>query len=256
MAEEILTHTHEVIDTDPRFTIDPKTKRITAGTGYLTLAQHAKNSERLTFYIPEKVIEGHDMTLCNHVRIHFSNISDDLQKRSSGIYKVTDLNTEGEAVTLSWLVDDDATRYAGALIFSIHFACINESGEVVYDFPTLTYSELTVGATVWNSDTIPEQYPDVIADFEARISALEAGAGVSPEQIQEAVNKYLDEHPVTAAKTFSNIKITEHADGSVTMYNTFTDGTSETIGIGAGDTPGISYNGVAIPTEWVTEVSE
>lgn len=60
----------------------------------------------------------------------------------------------------------------------------------------------------------------------------------------------------TDGKTFSNIKVTEHADGSVTMYNTFTDGTDETIAIGAGDTPGISYNGVAIPTEWVTEVSE
>lgn len=57
----------------------------------------------------------------------------------------------------------------------------------------------------------------------------------------------------TDGKTFSNIKITEHADGSVTMYNTFTDGTDETIAIGAGDTPGISYNGVAIPTEWVSE---
>ena len=57
----------------------------------------------------------------------------------------------------------------------------------------------------------------------------------------------------TDGKTFSNIKITEHADGSVTMYNTFTDGADETIAIGAGDTPGISYNGVAIPTEWVSE---
>lgn len=251
MAEEILTHTHEVIDTDPRFTIDPKTKRITAGTGYLTLAQHAKNSERLTFYIPEKVIEGHDMTLCNHVRIHFTNIADDLQHRSSGIYKVTDLNTEGEAVTLSWLVDDDATRYAGALIFSIHFACIDDSGEVVYDFPTLTFHELTVGATVWNGDTIPEQYPDIIADFEARISALEAGAGVSAEQIQAAVNKYLDEHPPTSLRTFSSILVAQHSDGSVTMQNTFTDGTSETIVIGSGDTPSISYNGVEIPVEWV-----
>lgn len=52
-------------------------------------------------------------------------------------------------------------------------------------------------------------------------------------------------------KTFSSIKITEQADGSVTMQNTFTDGTSETIVIGSGDTPSISYNGVEIPVEWV-----
>lgn len=54
-----------------------------------------------------------------------------------------------------------------------------------------------------------------------------------------------------AGKPIASIKITEHSDGSVTMQNTFTDGSSETIVIGSGDTPSISYNGVEIPVEWV-----
>lgn len=174
MAIEIETHAHEVIDTDPRFIIDPKTKKITAGTGNLTLAQHAKNSERLTFYIPDKIVEGHDMTLCNFTEIHFENIDAATGKKSVGIYKVTDLKADADSVTLSWLVDDDVTRYAGGLLFSIHFACIAEDGSVVYDFPTLTYSDLIVGATIWNSKTIEEQYPEIIEDFERRISSLEA----------------------------------------------------------------------------------
>lgn len=188
MAIEIETHAHEVIDTDPRFIIDPKTKKITAGTGNLTLAQHAKNSERLTFYLPEKVVEGYDMTACNKAQIHFENIDQATLKRSIGVYEVADLQQDGEGVSLSWLVDDKVTRYAGGLIFSIHFISIADDGSVLYDFPTLTYSEMTVGATVWAGDTIEEQYPEIIEDFERRISSLEAriktledtGTGGSP----------------------------------------------------------------------------
>ncbi len=178
MAEEILTHSRAVIDDDPEFVIDAETKKITAGSVNLTLAQFSKNSERLTFYISGKTIEGHDMSECNSVEIHFQNIKEDLTARNLGIYSVTDLKVqEDDSVTLSWLVDDDATQYAGGLIFSIHFACIDETGELIYDFPTLTYSGLTVGETVWNSATLVTKYPDIIAEFDARIAALEAGGG-------------------------------------------------------------------------------
>lgn len=235
MATEIQTHAHEVVDTDPRFLIDPKTKKITPGSANLTLAQHAVNSERITFYIPGKVVEGHDLTLCNDCQIHFENIDEKTGKRSFGPYNVDDLKAENEGVVLSWLIDEEATRYAGALIFSIHFACIGEDGEIVYDFPTLTCSVLTVGETVWNSQTMAEEYPDIIRDFERRISALEASPGGT-------------------GKPIKGFKITEHADGSITMKNTFTDGTYETFGIPAGEKPGyITYNGVAIPIEWVVE---
>ena len=54
------------------------------------------------------------------------------------------------------------------------------------------------------------------------------------------------------AKTFKDIEITENADGSVTMVNTFTDGSSETIVLAAGEKPAsATYNGVEIPIKWV-----
>lgn len=53
-------------------------------------------------------------------------------------------------------------------------------------------------------------------------------------------------------KPIATIKITEGADGSVTMENTFTDGEKETIFLPAGDKPAnVTYNGVAVPIEWV-----
>jgi len=52
-------------------------------------------------------------------------------------------------------------------------------------------------------------------------------------------------------ETIMGIKITENADGSVTMVNTFDGGGTETIVLAAGDKPAsVTYNGVSIPIEW------
>lgn len=53
--------------------------------------------------------------------------------------------------------------------------------------------------------------------------------------------------------------ITEYADGSVTMENTLSDGSKETIEIGAdadGKPNSLTYNGVDIPFEWKVETTE
>ena len=61
----------------------------------------------------------------------------------------------------------------------------------------------------------------------------------------------------SSGKTFASIKVTEHTDGRVTMENTFTDGSKETMVLAAGEKPeSLTYNGVAIPIEWATEAAE
>ena len=194
-----MAHTHPVYDTDKHFIIDPITKKITTECQKLALPQHSHKSERITFEIPKEV-EGHDMSLCNVVEIHFQNIdATNKINKSVGICKAEDLKTEGDTVYGSWLIDGEATRYAGGLIFALHFSCV-ENGELEYNLPTLSYSGITVGATVWNSETIANEHPDIIAEFEARIQALEKG-GASDEQIAQAVNNYLQENPVQAGAT-------------------------------------------------------
>lgn len=234
MAEEILTHSHPVTDTDPHFTIDPQTMVITEGSDNLTIPQRAKNSERLTFYIPASVIEGHDMSTCNKTVIHFQNIDQNTQKKSIGEYAVKDLVAADNSVTLSWLVDEAATRFAGALIFSIHFSCIDENGNTVYNLPTITYSRITVGPTVWNSETIEEEYPDILKEFDSRIRALERGANVSPE---------------FWVKSYSVVR-----DGqTITMTLTLEDNTTDThvLTLDENDYPvSITVNGKTITGEW------
>lgn len=174
-----MAHKHPVYDTDKHFVIDPISKTITTECRKVTLPQHSHRSERFTFEIPKEV-EGHDMSQCNLVEIHFQNIdSEDKNNKSIGIYKVDDLKAEGDTVFGSWLIDGAATYYAGGLMFAVHFSCVADNGEVEYNLPTMCYSVITIGRTVWNSETIAKEHSNVIASFEARIEALEKGTSTT-----------------------------------------------------------------------------
>lgn len=195
-------HEHPVVDTDKRFTIDPTTGAISTTSTKLVLRQHSKRSEKITIEIP-KVVEGHDMSVCDLAEIHYQNISaENKGNKSIGVCEIRELNVDGENVVISWLVDDEATYYAGGLIFAVHYICYGEDGKVAYNLPTLSYSGITVGETVWNSETIAKTYPDIIAEFEARIAVLEKG-GASDDIIAQAVSDYLDKHPISAGSTAS-----------------------------------------------------
>ena len=114
------------------------------------------------------------MSLCDLVEVHFQNIdAANNENNSYGIYTVEDLQADGDTVYGSWLIEGDSTYYAGGLIFALHFACLSDTGEVEYNLPTLSYSAITIGQTVWNSETIAIQYPNIIAEFEYRIAELE-----------------------------------------------------------------------------------
>lgn len=210
-------HAHAVSDQDLPFVIDPITKEVQPQGLNRVVPQHAKNSERFTFTIPDRYVEGHDMSQVNKAFVHFRNIGAK-GELSAGIYTVNDLAVIDDSVTLSWLIDDDATHYAGVLIFSIHFICTDESGEVVYDLPTLAYTKVSVGETVWNSEEIVAKYPDIIAELESRISAVEAGGAVSTQkklvswEIAEAGNTVTLNYTLEGEDKHTDV-ITFNADG-------------------------------------------
>lgn len=63
-----------LVDSDELFIINPITREIHTETKKLYLMQHDHNSEIIRFQAP-KVIEGHDITQCNRVEIHYTNIN-------------------------------------------------------------------------------------------------------------------------------------------------------------------------------------
>lgn len=174
-----MAHEHKVVDTDSRFVIDKATREISTGYGYTNIMQYDHNSERLTFQMP-KMIDGHDMTQCNEVQVHYINIDSSTRDSNVGVYGVEDLHTDPEdenSVVLSWLVSGNATKFAGVLNFLIKFKCVVD-GVVEYAWNTAIYKGMTVSNGIDNGEIVAEEYADILGQWEERIQAMEYGIGM------------------------------------------------------------------------------
>ena len=192
-------HIHGVYDTDAHFKINPITRKLSAeGNSKVSLVQFDHNSERFTFEIP-KLIEGHDMSSCNKVEVHFINVDKGKKKQSTGVYLVDDMQVSDEnkdVVIFSWLISRAATLYEGSLNFIVKMIC--ETNEVIdYQWNTEIYSGISVSTGINNSDVILEDYIDVLEAWKATITEI------PQDKIQTAVDNYLQQHPVTIRRTGS-----------------------------------------------------
>ena len=159
-----MPHSHPIYDSDKHFVIDPITRNITNNSSKLIIMQYDHNSERFTFEIP-RVIEGHDMSLSDAVRVHFINIGSIKTNTNSGVYEVDDVEVSSDnpdIITFSWLISGAATKYNGSLHFAIRFYCLSDESEIEYSWGTNIYSEIKVSNSLDNSETIVEDYVDVL----------------------------------------------------------------------------------------------
>ena len=150
-----MAHAHTVTDSDKRFTIKPIDRTIINLSGKTVLMQGDHNSERFTFEVP-RYIDGHDMSECNKIEIHYVNGS------SSGVYEVTDMKVDSGDETLiifSWLISWRCTQNTGPLNFGIRFKCL--TGDVVdYAWSTAIYSGITISSWINNADIQSDTYAD------------------------------------------------------------------------------------------------
>jgi hypothetical protein len=148
-----------------------------SGKNELNLGDH--NSEIYTFELP-RVIEGHDMTLCNLVQVHFINIG--TTDKSKDVYTIIDMEPaadDADTLVFSWPVSGSATMYSGNLNYRIKFACLDESGNYTYRKWTDIYKGITVGDGFDNGEGLEYTYSDILAQWEARLDALEQNGGGS-----------------------------------------------------------------------------
>lgn len=184
-------HLHSVYDADPHFIIDADTRSIEYPSEEpLVLIQGDHNSEQFTFELP-RFIDGHDMTLCDRVEVHYINInSENSTDRSTGVYEVDDLqvsDTDEDTAVFSWLVSQNATKYVGSLSFAIRFACTTEA-ELDYAWNTSIYSSVTVSLSINNGEYVVETYPDILkAWYDELISAGEPGVNMVKSAELEAL---------------------------------------------------------------------
>ena len=180
---------HPVYDTDLHFTIDTTTRALIAQMKKLTLVQGSHNSERFTFDFP-RMVEGHDLSQCDLVEVHFLNIDAVTKETSPGTYGVDDVQVceeDDQKITFSWLIDGRATKFGGTLSFSIHFKCMGE-GKLLYRWPTAIFSGILISDGIDHGEAVMEDYTDIVA---AWMSGIEQSIDAT---VSEAVNKAVEEN--------------------------------------------------------------
>ena len=167
-----MAHIHDVYDQDNHFVIDPITRDITSQSEKISITQYDHNSERFTFEIP-KIIEGHDMSRCDKVRVHFINIGSNRSNVSKGVYEVDDIRVSSDdsnMLLFSWLISRAATEYSGKLNFSIRFYCISDDNIVDYSWATSIFTGIKISNSIDNSEAITEDYVDILEQWKSEIA--------------------------------------------------------------------------------------
>lgn len=159
-----MSHAHSMKDSDTAFTIDPITRKITSSSSKVSLMQYDHDSEIFTFQIP-KLVEGHDMSLCNKIEIHYTNIHKRTKQTSSDVYPVTDATVDGDNLTFSWLVSGNATKYPGSLNFLVRFGCLENDNTFSYLWHTDIFKNITISDGMSNTEAVAEDYSDILEQW-------------------------------------------------------------------------------------------
>ena len=173
-----MAHEHPVLDTDVHFRIDPITRKIQNRSGKAALTKGDHNSERFTFDIPRLGADGHDLSLCNVVEVHYTNTnSEDRSITSKDLYTVKDLHIsqdDDSIVVFSWLIHRNATRYAGTLDFSVKFKCVSDGGDGVEEFGwgTPIFTGISVADSIDNNGAVEMEHSDALAALAVRVAEL------------------------------------------------------------------------------------
>lgn len=201
-------HMHDVCDTDVLFEIDPFDKTITSTGGQKSiLVQDDHNSEIFTFKIP-RYIEGHDMLLCDLVRIPYINSEVDTRnpRFATGVYTSTDLKVyekDPDYLTFSWKISKNATVYPGTLAFMVVMLCM-DGIHVLYRFGTDAYEDVYVLEKIDAELSFENEYVDIIEQWKEAVKAeftdyINVSTQTHADNIEARLTAYIDAN-------FTNIK--------------------------------------------------
>lgn len=221
-------HTHHVTDTDAHFQIDAITRSISAVSGKSALIQGDHNSERFSFELSSRIIEGHDMSLCNVVQVHYINIDSATKAQSIGVYDVDDLEVSKEdenKVTLSWLISANATLFAGSLNFLIKFKCVADNGTVEYVWNSGIFKGISVSEGIDNGEAIAVEYSDILEQWRNKLMGnLQAASTVGWVTLPAAAwegsdNLYSQIVSIDGVTENSRVNLTPSVEQLAIFYN-------------------------------------
>ena len=194
---------HEMRDMDSHYIISPENNMAITNANSvknsLNLGDH--DSEIFTFEVP-KHIDGHDMSLCNVVRVHYINTSTDKTEVSKDAYRIKDMQEaedDVEKLLFTWKISGNATNYAGNLAFRIEFTCVDENNVVLYKKWTKVFKDVHIDDGFDNAPTIVEEFSDILEEWKNELESLQTA-----EAISSAVEKYMEENPVEVPDKLPN----------------------------------------------------
>lgn len=212
--EVIPDHTHVMADDDSYFVINPETRKIeNYGANRKVIMQHDHNSEIFTFQIP-RYVDGHDMTLCNRVKVYYDNIESGTGTTNEDTHDIDDLQVDPndeDYVICSWRIRREATQLVGSLSFILHYSCIVD-GVSVYDFYT-DYFTISVNKTKNNGQASLVEYSDILEQWRLKLFG-DSSAGVS--EIEAKTRESLaaiDTREQEVLDSINNIKFSVTEDG-------------------------------------------
>lgn len=192
LDETVVKHSHPMKDSDSYFVIDPATRTMSNGSDENIIMQYDHDSEIYTFELP-RYIDGHDMTFCNRVIVHWDNIN------SNG-YTETAESTEidsprinpydASTVICAWTISRNVTQHVGALSFLVQFKCV-EDGVTTYEWHTDVYSNVRIKASRNNGEESVIEYTDIIEQWRQKLfgagDTVEASIQAKSEEEQENI---------------------------------------------------------------------
>lgn len=172
ISESTVDHTHEVTDSDTYFVIDPITREVeNTARKKNVLMQYDHDSERFTFEVA-RYVEGHDMSLCNQVKVHYNNVDSTTGQENADVNDLIDLQVDPnneENVICSWLISRQATQLVGILSFLVQYICTADDGTVIYEWHSDIYSDIEIRAGRNNGEAAVIEYTDILEQWRARL---------------------------------------------------------------------------------------
>lgn len=165
-----MAHIHNIKDAETHFIINTTTREISNAGELPALAKGDHNSEVFTFVV-NRYVDGHDLTTCNKVKVHYLNIESGTRKTYADIYRVEDMHadeTDSTKVVFTWLISKYATQYAGLLNFAIHFNCETD-GVIDYSWKTAAFTGITVKNSVDSTEQLMTEYTDILEKWKQDI---------------------------------------------------------------------------------------
>lgn len=177
-----MAHIHEIKDAETHFIIDATTREISNAGVLPALVQGDHNSEVFTFVAP-RFVDGHDLSACNKVKVHYLNIDSVTRKPYADIYEVDDLHideTDTTKVVFTWLISRYSTQNVGLLNFAIEYTC-EKDGVIDYSWNTAIFTGVNVKAGINNAAQIMTEYTDILEKWKQDVIKELAQNGNSHE---------------------------------------------------------------------------